>query len=119
MTHDTPESVRKLARRIDLALGGVAFTASKERRRVTDDAAQMAERYADLLERLPVTADGVPIVHGMTLWAWTQEGTLLLDVEADLGCFIGNGDSGRRITCHAERCYSTREAAEAARENDK
>lgn len=64
----------------------------------------ICRRAADLIEKLPRTADGVPVVPGMTVWSWFN-GAGLSPIEIQY----------LRPDGIYTLCYSTREAAEAAR----
>jgi len=66
------------------------------------------ERLRAIMDRLPKTADGVPIVAGMELWR----------VRADVVIhrFAMISDVDVEGSDPATLCYSTREAAEKARE---
>lgn len=67
-------------------------------------AADEIERLRAIVDRLPKTADGVPIYPGMTVWALIP-GLEISDAEVQV---VGIGGVWRY-------CYSTREAAEKAR----
>ena len=74
------------------------------------------ERLQAIVDRLPVTADGVPIVFGMTVWMNTPNAGI---VQADTGLPNGGIRVGGIVmptNIRPEICYSTREAAEAARD---
>jgi len=63
-------------------------------------------RLRDVVDKLPKTADGVPVVPGMTLWCPSMEHgprsqTTIIEPE---------------FRCELLSRYSTREAAEAAKE---
>jgi hypothetical protein len=65
------------------------------------------DRLAEIVAKLPKTANGVPVVPGMDLWGWIEryDGT------------PGAVHQQNWMTAKAEeiaKCYSTREAAEAA-----
>ena len=79
------------------------------------------ERLREIVDRLPKTADGVPVTPGMNLYA--------PNVDYDFGALAIVSDSDRpQIECRdvrgvefgmcASLCYSTREAAEAEKENE-
>jgi hypothetical protein len=63
------------------------------------------ERLRAIVDRLPKTADGVPIAPGQGVWTWfpdrSQPETVTLQRIGACGVYAG--------------CYSTREAAEKAR----
>ncbi len=64
----------------------------------------VVEKLQAIVHRLPKTADGVPIYPGMTVWALIA-GREISDAEVQA---VGIGGVWRY-------CYSTREAAEKAR----
>ena len=79
------------------------------------------ERLREIVDRLPKTADGVPITPWMNLYA--------PNVDYDFWALAIVSDSDRpQIECRdvrgvefgmcASLCYSTREAAEAEKENE-
>ena len=88
-------------------------------------------RLRAVVDKLPKTADGVPVVPGMTI-CWWCKGTLLsrvLDAYHTSHNVIYPQGKPRRECVSArlpsyiqnvplELCYSTHEAAEAATEND-
>jgi hypothetical protein len=57
------------------------------------------------VDRLPKTADGVPVAYGQYLWYWNDSDEL---------CSLKH-ERGMSYWDIATDCYSTREAAEAAR----
>lgn len=69
---------------------------------------QLAEAKA-VIDKLPKTADGVPVVAGMSLYHSSGEFSTVSEVS------IVVVNCGHQIVEHASRYYSTREAAEAAR----
>lgn len=74
--------------------------------------------YADLIERLPKTADGVPMTHQMK--AYTRVGGEEI-VTLDIRLIAFDDDDGERMFGNdrwdfcPEHCYSTRAAAEEAK----
>ncbi|MEQ8770082.1 MAG: hypothetical protein RIB60_06190 [Phycisphaerales bacterium] len=64
------------------------------------------------VERLPVTADGVRVVEGMTLYR-PEYGSLETVMAAE------TGDYYDPHVPYWRDCYSTPEAAEAAKENER
>ena len=92
---------------------------------------QAAEKYKAAMATiavLPKTADGVPVTPGMTVW--TPVGLIngpALGVRCHTHFAICGLHSGKHLlgeveeyywTFYAENAYSTREAAESAKEND-
>ena len=82
---------------------------------------QHAERLAGVVEKLPKTADGVPIALGDTVWIPPETGTASppealtvteISVAGIHGRFVSEVEGG----CDESECYSTREAAENAME---
>ena len=68
------------------------------------EAEQKIERLQAIVDRLPKTADGVPIVPGMEVWSWMGDAGLMSTEITRIG-------KGGWFAA----CYSTREAAEKAR----
>jgi hypothetical protein len=78
------------------------------------------ERLRAIVDRLPKTANGVPIVPGMDVWfpsptphcvaVWRVESDGIMDT-------VFHGHAYRK--CCGGETYSTREAAEAAKEGEK
>jgi hypothetical protein len=62
------------------------------------------DRLQAIVDRLPKTADGVPIAPGASVWAWMGDAGI---VETEIQR-VGKGG-------WFDACYSTREAAEKAR----
>lgn len=86
--------------------------------RLIHEAAALIEQQQAIINRLPKTADGVPITPGMQLW-----GSLGWNNEPAKATLRGTYAEGYRV-CAPEwgmnvrpevECYSTQEAAEAAR----
>jgi hypothetical protein len=83
---------------------------------------ELARRLAEaeaIVAKLPKTADGVPITPGMELWGslgWNNEPAkaTLRGTYAE-GYSVGTPEWGMNVRPEVE-CYSTREAAEAAKE---
>lgn len=89
-------------------------------------------RLREIVERLPTTADGVPIALGMNLWLeggmLTSEGVGVLSITdpdhrhpddypvGERWCITVRDGCGDELTVWNGQCYSTREAALAARE---
>jgi len=76
------------------------------------------ERLRAIVDRLPVTADGVSVTPGMVLWVWTDNGELIWFAATD---FYGGPDDwwtqpGQDPYCIQDDCYSTQAAVQAARE---
>lgn len=82
------------------------------------------DRLAEIVERLPKTADGVPITPGMTAWWYTKDecgggvisSTQIINMSTNLERFgvsfqSGGGENPKYL-------YSTREAALAAKESE-
>ncbi len=67
--------------------------------------AEALRQAADLIERLPVTADGVPVVPGMEVWHRDFKGRISPETAQLESPFP------HILIC----CYSTRAAAEAAK----
>jgi hypothetical protein len=73
-------------------------------------------RLQTIVDKLPKTADGVPVVPGMILWP----GIFIPDEQgARIGWYATDLATGDRIhqgedTLRIGKCYSTREAAETA-----
>ena len=79
------------------------------------------KRLRGIVDKLPKTADGVSVVPGMTVYhSHPVGGTIYEDVVHDLEpCSTTSEDSIWMDGCiDAERCYSTREAAEAKGTDD-
>jgi hypothetical protein len=79
-----------------------------------------AEAAEAVVAKLPKTADGVPITPGMELWGslgWNNEPAkaTLRGTYAE-GYSVGTPEWGMNVRPEVE-CYSTREAAEAAKES--
>jgi hypothetical protein len=83
------------------------------------------EELQAIVDKLPKTADGVPVVPGMRLWSrsmWCvqpMEVVSLDDLSSDWPATVrmeGASNDGQASTYrwHVQACYSTREAAEAA-----
>lgn len=81
---------------LDLVFGGLL-----------EDAADEIERLRNFLDKLPKTADDVPVVPCMDLWQLSFRGEPI-PYNRNVGMF--NSD----IRSAFRDCYSTREAAEAA-----
>jgi hypothetical protein len=64
-----------------------------------------------VIERLPKTADNVPIVLGMTVWAWLGHRVVNTEVYE---LSLSHCGYDRHVFLHRD-VYSTYEAAEAAR----
>jgi len=85
------------------------------------DAAAELERLEAIVAKLPVTADGVPVVPGERFWAEVPEGrprNEYLIIKSDpigIDCPRFHRPAGSIAIIH-EECYSTRKAAEEARE---
>lgn len=86
-----------------------------------DSKQELLDEKDKVIDRLPKTADGVPVTPGMNLYA--------PNVDYDFGALAIVSDSDRpQIECRdvrgvefgmcASLCYSTREAAEAEKENE-
>lgn len=75
------------------------------------------ERLRSIVDSLPKTADGVPIIPGMTLWlvVYNALGQQVYEAVPDV---VVEGEYVRTWfgAIRSDRCYSTREAAEAARD---
>lgn len=76
------------------------------------------KRLQAIVDKLPTTADGVPIVPEMTVWVIGNFGSIVRSVRelvvydvSSLQC-----SDGDRYRWSARDCYSTRKAAEAAAE---
>lgn len=81
------------------------------------------ERLRAIVATLPVTADGIPIIHGMTLWESYGNGSVyrMPDVR---GAYYGSkskrfmvvlfGDRGFN-SCDVKMVFSTEQAARAAK----
>jgi hypothetical protein len=77
------------------------------------------EQLLKIVRRLPLTADGVPVVPGMEVWvdgtAWSNKGDRAWNFYDRP--FTGEIEICTNLWCQlASKCYSTREAALAARE---
>jgi len=78
---------------------------------------EVVERLRAIVEKLPKTADGVPVVPGMVIWPpefiEDEQGATVKIIARDnlTGDMLEHGTSLLWIG----KCYSTREAAEAAR----
>lgn len=86
--------------------------------------AQLSAAQA-IIDKLPKTADGVPVVPGMKVW-WSHSNGNIDDAEVcelrDGGCGVIIWDEATgRLAHHLEyvACYSTREAAETAQKEGK
>ncbi len=107
MNHLTTEE-RAEPRRLCEAAGSVPYIAvSREAMRRL---LAMVEEMEGVVVRLPTTADGVPIVPGMTVWAWFAD---------------SHDDGPEQVSIEHVRgggvyvwCYSTEEAAKAAQPHD-
>jgi len=85
---------------------------------IIDKQSQELAELRDITERLPVTADGVPVVPGMRVFMVVDSQILCRCVHND------QVESGFASTCpstlkasvsrHVKYCYSTREAASEA-----
>jgi len=86
----------------------VAVHASDSKQaKIAELEAEIAE-LEDIVDKLPTTADGVPVVPGMEIWHPDgRTGTASI-------AYYGRGCFPSYVV--AEYCYSTREAAEAAKE---
>jgi hypothetical protein len=69
------------------------------------------ERLKEVVEKLPKTADGVPVVPGMTIYDLRPSGCTPFFVSAVF-------EKASKHNMYAD-CYSTREAAEAAQKGGK
>lgn len=77
------------------------------------------ERLLAVVERLPRTADGVPVVPGMNLYSRRVDydfGCIAIRVEPESDEIECRDVRGVEFDLPARECYSTRAAAEAARE---
>jgi hypothetical protein len=88
-------------------------------RRLAEAEARAEAAEADVA-KLPKTADGVPITPGMELWGslgWNNEPAkaTLRGTYAE-GYSVGTPEWGMNVRPEVE-CYSTREAAESAKES--
>ncbi len=100
---------------------GPSWGELKERRKLEEQAAQIDSLRATV-DKLPKTADGVSIVLRMTVWTledgkaweWTVAG-IGLDIGGDYYLWLDDGEPSRMVS-EPGQCYSTREAAEAAKE---
>lgn len=72
------------------------------------------ERFRAIVDRLPKTADGVPVVPGMTLWARLRGRWVEVAVAQVALCGVLSTAHHGYIS--AKNTFSTREAAEAAKE---
>lgn len=76
------------------------------------------ERLEGVVEKLPETADGVPVAPWMTLWNWDGKEVVVETVYRDgLGIIhVGNPPGGGDDLWdeYAKECYSTKEAHAAA-----
>jgi hypothetical protein len=121
---DAPEGLRFLAQWFDAMYGG-AETGSDW---VQQDLRKWAERFGELqaiVDSVRKTADGVPVVGGMRVFpkypieppdvdpeSIDEGGIVYLGIiDSATGDWLVDGD-----TCEIDTCYSTREAAEAAKE---
>lgn len=84
------------------------------------------ERLQAIVDQLPKTIDGVPVLPGMVLWyvsfslASRVEVVSLDDLGSDWPATVrkaisASDSSGSTFRWHVQGCYSSREAAEAAR----
>ena len=90
------------------------------------DLSREVERLEAIVRRIPLTADGVPVVPGDVVWGKiglsAREGVVVWHSgkSADgLSCFsCGTGPQATEHTGYRsiDKCYSTREAAEKARD---
>ena len=78
--------------------------------------AEMLRNVADLIEKLPVTADGVYVVPGMVVYIASEHGLheILVDRVGENRVEMSKGAT--RTWAAASDCYSTEAAALAARE---
>jgi hypothetical protein len=93
--------------------------------RSVDDALAEVERLRGVVDRLPKTKDGVPVTPGMLVYSVGRFGknktTTELLVESSRVNPDENGNLrliGSPFMAKPHWCYSTREAAEAAKEAD-
>ena len=75
------------------------------------------DRLQAIVDRLPKTADGVPVVPGMQIWPFFE----IEDEQGAVVCLCAHdGPTGEMLvdgdTMNVGKCYSTRDAAVAARE---
>ena len=67
-----------------------------------------------IVEKLPKTADGVPVVPGQDVFDYNRYEVFVRHVEME--AFEYDDDGGKCAFGGIHDCYSTREAAEAAKE---
>lgn len=100
---------------------------------VIDEAVAELDRLHAIVERLPKTADGVPVVPGMKVYAIGRHGDIEFFIVAsshqwdrmnqlmasDYTAFAVNesGEPIRSFSADVDCCYSTREAALAAKDH--
>jgi hypothetical protein len=85
---------------------------------VRDKDAEIARLHA-IVDQLPKTRDGVPVVPGMNVWEWDEDRQCARQM---MSAFLGEADFC--VLFHGSACgrrdgtttYSTRQAAAAARE---
>jgi hypothetical protein len=83
------------------------------------DALEESERLTAIVDRLPKTADGVPMTLGQTVYTLRSDGVVrgrqVIEITGDwIGVQVG-ALVGTRGSARPEIIYSTREAAEKAR----
>ena len=87
--------------------------ASRQAARLLSDAADEIERLQAIIDKLPKTADGVPIVPGMIAWCH-HCGITRAELIGEFGVTI----EGPTVWCDgmadADGLYGTRKAADAA-----
>jgi len=100
------------------AIGDPCTASMAEIEEVCKLAYNRIEELEAIVERLPVTADGVRIVTGMFLWTniTGRAERFIAEIRACGEYEVRAIGLGRNLK--ATECYSTREAAEKARTND-
>lgn len=84
-------------------------------REYISDLEEEIEQLEAIVDKLPKTADGVPVTPGMTIWFNTRKSEAKGFIVASVGtgfCELKDKPRG----CYHDKFYSSKQAAEAARE---
>ena len=84
-------------------------------KRMRKDSDDQAEELRAIVDKLPKTADGVPVVLGMNVWWPTDSPHIVREMGHPHGLVLDT-DRSRTYYVPASDCFSTREAAEAAKD---
>lgn len=110
------ECVVRLAERLQSELDEDATDSGRHLALLIEER-QRSERLQAIVDRLPKTADGVPIVPGGDYWSNNDRGTFQWSVvELHQTAASGTFHGSPCVYESYDECYSTREAAEKARQ---